>query len=121
MSYNHGKRFPGNCIQHRRKGQNSVYAEVVYTTNALPLFVVAQWITHSFGCIYVCLKQRRCLFLTSLEQRSPFFETDTDATEAVDDPVRAAQELCESRDGCPGLPVPRSPYGLRGRKATFEE
>ena len=30
------------------------------------------------------------------------------------------QELCESRGGCPGLPVPNSPYGLRGRKATLE-
>ena len=28
------------------------------------------------------------------------------------------QELCESRGGRPGLPVPNSPYGLRGRKAT---
>ena len=31
------------------------------------------------------------------------------------------QELCESRDDCPGLPVPNSPYGLCGRKAAFEE
>ena len=31
------------------------------------------------------------------------------------------QELCESRGGRPGLPVPRSPYGLCGRKAAFEE
>ena len=30
-----------------------------------------------------------------------------------------AQELCESRGGCPGLPVPNSPYGLCGRKATL--
>ena len=32
-----------------------------------------------------------------------------------------AEELCESRGGCPGLPVPNSPYGLCGRGATFEE
>ena len=32
-----------------------------------------------------------------------------------------AQELCESRGGRPGLPVPNSPYGLRGRKATLNE
>ena len=32
----------------------------------------------------------------------------------------SAQELCESRGGRPGLPVPNSPYGLCGRKATFE-
>ena len=31
-----------------------------------------------------------------------------------------AQELCESRGGRPGLPVPNSPYGFCGRKATFE-
>ena len=31
------------------------------------------------------------------------------------------QELCESRGGRPGFPVPNSPYGLLGRKATFEE
>ena len=31
------------------------------------------------------------------------------------------QELCEGRGGRPGLPVPNSPYGLYGRKATFEE
>ena len=30
-----------------------------------------------------------------------------------------AQELCESRGGRPGLPVPSSPYGLCGRKATL--
>ena len=30
-----------------------------------------------------------------------------------------AQELCESRGGRPGLPVPNSPNGLCGRKATL--
>ena len=30
-----------------------------------------------------------------------------------------AQELCESRGGPPGLPVPSSPYGFCGRKATL--
>ena len=30
----------------------------------------------------------------------------------------APQELCESGGGRPGLPVPNSQYGLRGRKAT---
>ena len=28
------------------------------------------------------------------------------------------QQKCKSRDGHPGLPVPNSPYGLCGRKAT---
>ena len=28
------------------------------------------------------------------------------------------QELCDSRGGRPGLPVPNIPYGLCGRKAT---
>ena len=32
-----------------------------------------------------------------------------------------AQELCESRDGRPGLPVPNSLYGFCGRKATLNE
>ena len=32
-----------------------------------------------------------------------------------------AQELCESRGGCPGLPVPNSPYSLCGRKATLKD
>ena len=35
--------------------------------------------------------------------------------------VRTAQELCESWGGRPGPPVPNSPYGLYGCKATFEE
>ena len=30
-----------------------------------------------------------------------------------------AHELCESRGGHLGLPVPNSPYGLCGRKATL--
>ena len=30
-----------------------------------------------------------------------------------------AQELRERRGGCPGLPVPKSPYGLCGRNATL--
>ena len=29
--------------------------------------------------------------------------------------------MCESRGGYPGLPVPNSPYGLCGRKATLHE
>ena len=35
--------------------------------------------------------------------------------------VLRAQELCGSRGGRPGLPVPNGPYGLCGRKATFKE
>ena len=30
-----------------------------------------------------------------------------------------AQEVCESRGGRPGLPVPNRPYGLCGRKAAL--
>ena len=30
-----------------------------------------------------------------------------------------AQELCEGRGGRPGLPVPNSPYGVCGSKATL--
>ena len=30
-----------------------------------------------------------------------------------------AQELCESRSGRPGLPVPNKPYGFCGHKATL--
>ena len=32
-----------------------------------------------------------------------------------------AQELFESGGGCPGLPVPNSPYGLCGRKAKLKK
>ena len=32
---------------------------------------------------------------------------------------RCVKELCESRCGRPGRPVPNSPYGLCGRKATL--
>ena len=32
-----------------------------------------------------------------------------------------AQELCESRGGRPGLPVPDKPYGFCGRKATWKK
>ena len=32
-----------------------------------------------------------------------------------------AQKLCENRGGRPGLPVPKGPYGLCGRKATLNE
>ena len=34
-------------------------------------------------------------------------------------PAMRAQEPCEGRGGRPGLPVPNSPYGLCGRKATL--
>ena len=34
-------------------------------------------------------------------------------------PGDRAQELCESGGGRPGLPLPNSPYGLCGRKATL--
>ena len=33
--------------------------------------------------------------------------------------VQLAQELCQSRGGRPGLPVPNSPCGFCGRKATL--
>ena len=33
--------------------------------------------------------------------------------------VYRVQELCESGGGRPGFPVPNSPYGLCGRKATL--
>ena len=33
--------------------------------------------------------------------------------------VSRAQELCESRGGRPGLPVPIEPHGFCGRKATL--
>ena len=33
--------------------------------------------------------------------------------------LNRAQELCESRGGRPGLPVPNIPYGLCGRKPTL--
>ena len=32
-----------------------------------------------------------------------------------------AQELCKSRDGRPGLPVPNKPDGFCGRKATLKQ
>ena len=32
-----------------------------------------------------------------------------------------AQNLCESRDDRPGLPVPNKPYGFCGRKATLNQ
>ena len=54
------------------------------------------------------------------------FETTGDTTccfkalSIVTSSVRA-QELCESRGGRRGLPVPNNSYGLCGRKATFEE
>ena len=33
--------------------------------------------------------------------------------------IYRVQELCESRGGSPGLPVPNSPYGLCGHTATL--
>ena len=35
--------------------------------------------------------------------------------------ARAQKKLFKSRGGHPGLPVPKSPEGLCGSKATFEE
>ena len=40
---------------------------------------------------------------------------------ADDEAVIRAQELCESGGGRPGLPVPDSPYGLYGSKATLKK
>ena len=41
-------------------------------------------------------------------------------SDAIRTKVFRTQELCESRGGRPGLPVPNSPYGLCGRKATLK-
>ena len=35
--------------------------------------------------------------------------------------IYKAQELCESRGGRPGLPVPNKPYGLCGRNQCQRE
>ena len=35
--------------------------------------------------------------------------------------VLKAQTMCESRGGRPGLPVPKSPYGLCGCKVKLTE
>ena len=44
----------------------------------------------------------------------------TDTKISADESVRfRVQELCESRGGRPGLPVPNKPYGVSGRKATL--
>ena len=32
-----------------------------------------------------------------------------------------AQELCESRGGRPGLPIPNKPHGFCGRKTTLNQ
>ena len=42
-------------------------------------------------------------------------------TESTDLVVIGVQELCESRGGRTRLPVPISPYGLCGRKATLND
>ena len=39
----------------------------------------------------------------------------------VDRQLVRAQEMCESQGGSPGLPVPDSPYGLYGHKATVNK
>ena len=47
------------------------------------------------------------------------WSSDRGLKEAVQALGFRAQELCESRGGRPGLPVPNSPYGLCGHEATL--
>ena len=52
---------------------------------------------------------------------SPFVPFVSCCVGQEDATVYRVQELCESRVGRPGLLVPNSAYGLRGRKAKLEE
>ena len=50
----------------------------------------------------------------------PYFQNSTIRDNRISASVKSrAQKVCESRGGRPGLPVPNSPYGLCGRKATL--
>ena len=44
---------------------------------------------------------------------------EPDKSAADDGALCRAQQLCESRGGRPGLPVPNKPDGFCGRKATL--
>ena len=69
-----------------------------------------------WGIIFsmLCL-QPQCKSLVPALRRPPYIYINFKVTESH---VRA-QEVCESRGGRPGHPVPVSPYGLCARKATL--
>ena len=70
--------------------------DVVWTGRSLSSAVTTQWVD---------LDESECLVLT------------IESMHSLCGGYRAL-ELCESRGGRPGLPVPNKPYGLCGRKAT---
>ena len=75
------------------------------------------WLTQKSTPLYV-----ETLHWTAFTAESPFqsvLPNDSVRATGRNENLRA-QELCESRGGRPGLPVPsNSPYGLCGRKATL--
>ena len=62
-----------------------------------------------------------CLLISYLWSISPWCREDSrnNNKRGTKETNTRAQELCESRGGCPGLPVHNIPYGLCGRNATL--
>ena len=47
------------------------------------------------------------------------YTVSVDVEQTLNETIHRAQELCESRGGRPGLPIPNSPYGLYGGRAIL--
>ena len=77
--------------------------------------------------VHVCFRARCLKSVSELEAAvlgSPsltvrMVSVDSKATLNLN-PQQSSGAVCESRGGRPGLPVPNSPYGLRGRKAILK-
>ena len=79
-------------------------------------FVYAEVVQGGQSCLYVGIDDWLKISRQWEDgERSTVYNICTEAL------LHRAQELCESRGGRPGLPVPNSPGGLCGRKATLEE
>ena len=79
-------------------------------------FVYAEVVQGGQSCLYVGIDDWLKISRQWEDgERSTVYNICTEAL------LHRVQELCESRGGHPGLPVPNSPGGLCGRKATLEE
>ena len=70
----------------------------------------------------LCTELRSCVKVEVDVLGSPSLILRTvsvDVEQTLNETIHRAQELYESRGGRPGLPVPNSPYGLCGRRATL--
>ena len=107
--------FELSCVCECKNGENKKQVGAIRCTIAA-INTNLQLKTCTFASTDICSCKSRVVAVTASRTRHQSYRC---GHRTVVRKQGKAQELCESRGGRPGLPVPNSPYGHCGRKATL--